>query len=181
MLSNLTIKCQVSFFYGRLAFLPCLFGPTLQTMKVSVFIGIFVHVYRRWKFWTFWPLWLRIPMVKVTWFGVCLWATSGIPLPHARVRVPRKQFLAPCCANRSSYSRRQLLACDWKYAYIRTPVEKVLSVCMQFAICCKAHLSRGGSKGCDRPLVTYEINSIHYNFVQFGKQHSRLGCALWNI
>jgi len=37
-----TIKCQVSFFYGRLTFVLGLFCPNLPTVKVLAFIGIFV-------------------------------------------------------------------------------------------------------------------------------------------
>jgi len=40
-------------------------------------------------------------------------ATSGILNRHTRVCVRLRQFLAPRCANRSSNSRRQLLAWDW--------------------------------------------------------------------
>jgi len=93
--------------------------PSLPTVKVLVFIVIFVHVHQLWKFWFllaflskstngesfdyfghdffYWPLWLWIPTVKFLWFGVCLWATSGIPLRYTRVRVRRRQSLAPYC------------------------------------------------------------------------------------
>ena len=78
--------------------------PSLPKVKGLVVIGIFVQVYQRLKFWLslalfvqvclrwkfysvchgffYWSLWLWIPMVKILWFGVCLWATSGIPLSH---------------------------------------------------------------------------------------------------
>jgi len=48
---------------------------------------------------------------QILWFGVCLWATYGIPLRHTRVRVRRRQSLAHCCEN-SSYSSWQLLTWD---------------------------------------------------------------------
>jgi len=41
---------------------------------------------------------------------------------------------------------------------------------------------RGGSKGGgDLPPKTYESNSIHHDFVQFGKQHSRYKAILPSI
>jgi len=46
-----TINCQVILFYGRLTFFLGLFGTTSPTVKVLVFIGIFVQVYQRWRFW----------------------------------------------------------------------------------------------------------------------------------
>ena len=59
-------------------------------------LGHFGHGY------IYWPLWLWIRMVKVKWFAVCHWATSGIPLRHTQARVRRRQLLALCCAIKSS-------------------------------------------------------------------------------
>jgi len=53
----------------------------------------------------YWPLWPWILMVKVMWFGACLWATSGIHF-----------------VNKSLYSGRHLLPWDWKYEYIHTSI-----------------------------------------------------------
>jgi len=86
------------------------FWPRLPTVKVFVFHG---H---------FWPRLLllatlaMIPMMRVM-FVIWDWATSGIPLYQTRIRVCRRQSLAPHCASRSSRSGRQLLAWDCKYKY----------------------------------------------------------------
>ena len=53
----------------------------------------------------YWPLWPWILMVKVMWFGACLWATSGIHF-----------------VNKSLYSGTHLLLWDWKYEYIHTSI-----------------------------------------------------------
>ena len=61
----------------------------------------------------YWPPWPWIPIVSFDcsmWFGVCLWAASGIPLHQTCVLW--------CCANRILYSRRRLLAWDWKYIHM---------------------------------------------------------------
>jgi len=61
------IKCQVSFFYGRLTFFLGFFGPTpmLPTVKVLVFISVFVQDYQRWKFWFLLAFLSKSPTVKV--------------------------------------------------------------------------------------------------------------------
>jgi len=74
-------------------------------------------------------------MVKVMWFGVCLWATFGIPLRHTRARVHRSQPLVTCCGNRSSYSGSN--CCHGirnTHVYVHRLGRCFKSVFMQFAV-----------------------------------------------
>ena len=99
-----TIKCQVSFFDGRLTYFLGLFGPTLPTVKFLFFIGISVQVYRRWKVWWFRQLLLSLVSLAVNTNGkgYVIWS---LPLnnlwhpaqPHASSRSPEAISGNPLC------------------------------------------------------------------------------------
>ena len=98
----------------------------LTTVKIFVFIGIFVQEDQRWKFcfllafvskltngesfsffwWKFWSVWQWLLLLGTLAMDTnvesyAIWSS----LRSTRVRVRRRQSLAPRCANRSSHSR----------------------------------------------------------------------------
>jgi len=94
--------------------------------------------------WSFWQRFLSLATLAMNtngegmWIGLCLWATSGIPLRHTQVRVHLRQSLAPCCENRTSYFRR---SCSYGIRILIYTCTSRESIKRFHAICCKARLS----------------------------------------
>ena len=121
------------------------FCPSLPTVEVLGFIGIFNQVYQRWKFWSFWPRFLSLATL----------AMNGNRESYVIWSLPLSNLWNPVSLHASSRSPEAIFGTlMWKPEFVLqgeiVGMELEIltdtftgrkSVKRLHAICCKAHLS----------------------------------------